>query len=80
MTLSVVSHWAQREQHLRARLAVNVRALRETQGSTVEEIAHEAAIHWRHWQKVEAGEVGVTLRTLAKLSLSLGVDASYLLR
>ncbi len=37
-------------------------------------------MHWRHWQKVEAGEVGVTLRTVAKLAVALDVEASDLFR
>ena len=37
-------------------------------------------MHWRHWQKIEAGEVGITLRTLAKLSVALGVEPFELLR
>jgi hypothetical protein len=34
----------------------------------------------RHWAKVEGGEHGVTLRTLAKLAAALDVEAWELLR
>jgi len=37
-------------------------------------------MHWRHWQKIEAGEVNVTLQTLVRLGESLNVDPSDLLR
>ena len=29
--------------------------LREEAGLALEEAAHEAGIHWRHWQEVEPG-------------------------
>jgi transcriptional regulator with XRE-family HTH domain len=68
-----VSRWVQEERRLRRKLARNVRALRTPRELSLEEVAHEAGMHWRHWQKVEAGEVGITLRTLAKLAVGLGV-------
>ena len=74
-----MSRWALEEKRLRRRLAANVRALRTERGLSVEAAAHEGDLHWRHWQKVEAGEVGVTLRTIAKLALALGAKASDLL-
>jgi transcriptional regulator with XRE-family HTH domain len=75
-----VSRWVQEERRLRRRLATNVRALRTEKGFSVETAAHDGEMHWRHWQKVEAGEVGVTLRTLAKLALALGVEPADLFR
>lgn len=72
--------WVQLEQRLRRRLASHVRRLREERGLTLEEAGDRASMNWRHWQKVEGGEHGVTLRTLAKLSLALGVEAAELLR
>ena len=61
-------------------MAANVRALRTLRGLSIEEAAHEGDLHWRHWQKVEAGEVGATLRTLAKLAVALDVPPADLLR
>lgn len=75
-TLRYVSDWASEEQRLRRRLAANVRALRIAQDRTVEAVAHDAGMHWRHWQKIEAGEVGLTLRS----TVALNVSAAELLR
>lgn len=36
-------------------------------------------IHWRHVQKVEAGEANITLHTLALLAGALGVEPRDLL-
>jgi len=49
-------------------------------GITVEEAAHRGGLHWRHWQKVEAGEVNVTLETLALLADALQASISDLVR
>lgn len=67
------------EHHLRVRVAANVRRLREAGKLTVEEAAHRAGIHWRHWQKVEAGETSATLRTVARISNALEVEPGELL-
>lgn len=72
--------WEKQEKRLRRRLAANVRALRTTRGLTLEAIAHDVAMSWRHWQKVEGGEHGVTLRTLAKIAVALDVEPADLLR
>lgn len=61
-------------------LAARVRAAREEQGLSLEEAADRGSLHARHWQKIEAGEVRVTLRTVAKLAVALDVPASDLLR
>lgn len=47
---------------------------------TVEQAADAAGMHPRHWQKLEAGDVGATLSTLARLAVSFDVDAADLLR
>jgi transcriptional regulator with XRE-family HTH domain len=46
---------------------------------TLEKAAEHGNMNWRHWQKVEAGEVNATLRTLARLANALDVDPSELL-
>lgn len=71
--------WTTADKRLRKELSVTVRKLREGQGLTLEEAAHRAQMHWRHWQKVEAGTVNATLRTLARLSTALGVSPRDLL-
>jgi transcriptional regulator with XRE-family HTH domain len=67
------------ERRFRQRLAANVRQLRTAQGMTVEEAAGRAGMHWRHLQKIEAGEVNATLRTLARLADALGAPGGQLL-
>jgi transcriptional regulator with XRE-family HTH domain len=66
------------ETRLRRALARNVRRLREQGGFTLEEVSYRAGMAWRHWQKVEAGEVNATLRTLARLADALGVTVTEL--
>ncbi len=55
-------------------LARNVRSLREGLKLTMEGASERAGMNWRHWQKVEAGEVNPTLATLVKLAHALNVD------
>jgi plasmid maintenance system antidote protein VapI len=50
------------------------------QALTVEAASELAGMHWRHWQKLEAGEVNATLRTLARLGDALGTSPEELLR
>jgi transcriptional regulator with XRE-family HTH domain len=65
---------------LRRRLGSNVRALRNGALLTLKKASERAEMHWRHWQKIEAGEVNVTLQTLVRLGESLEVDPADLLR
>jgi hypothetical protein len=67
------------EETLRMRLGAKVRALRTKLGLTLKVASARAEIHWRHWQKIEAGEVNVTLQTVVRLGLSLGADPAELL-
>lgn len=41
--------------------------------------AERAGMHWRLWQKIEAGDTNATLQTLVRLAKALGVDAADLL-
>ena len=77
--LAAVPRVTPAEKKLRKLLAKNVRALRESRAWTLEEAAGRTDMHWRHWQKIEAGEVSVTLRTLAKLIEVFGTNAGALL-
>lgn len=56
------------ERELRQRVAKNVRAKRKKLGLAVSQASMQAKIHGRHWQKIEAGEVNLTLSTLLKLA------------
>lgn len=67
------------EKALRRKLASNVRRIREDRGLTLEEAGHRAGMHWRHWQKIEAGEVNATLRTLSRVAVVLGASPAELL-
>lgn len=57
----------------------NARRLREHAGLTLEEASHRAGLHWRHWQKIESGEVNLTLASLARVADALAVEAAQLL-
>lgn len=41
---------------------------------TAKDAAGRALLNLRHWQKVEAGELNITLKTLARLAVALEVD------
>jgi transcriptional regulator with XRE-family HTH domain len=65
---------------MRQRLRVNVRTHRDAASLPVREVAARVKMHLRHWQKIEAGDVNITLMTLARLCVALGVDVKELLR
>ncbi len=67
-------------QEARRRLASQVRRIRVARGLTQEAAADGAGLAVRHFQKIEAEEVNVTLDTLCKLAAALGVDVSELLQ
>ena len=50
--------------NLQKRVGSNLRALRERRGLTQDHLAHLAGLATRHLQKIEAGQVNVTLRTV----------------
>jgi transcriptional regulator with XRE-family HTH domain len=68
------------ETDLRRRLAINVRALRAKAGYTVKRASARAEMHWRHWQKIEAGDTNATIATVVKMADALDVDPKELLR
>ncbi len=68
------------EKELRRWLARNVRDRREKMGLSLHRAAEISDLHWRHWQKVEAGECNATLATLQRLADALSVNAEVLLR
>ncbi len=61
-------------------LARNVRHRRERKGLTLQAAAVRGGMHWRHWQKVESGEVNATIKTLVRLGTALDVDPAALLK
>ena len=64
---------------LRRRLATNVRTLRTAAALTIKQAAGKADVHWRHWQKIEAGENNATLATIIRVAEALNVTAAELL-
>jgi transcriptional regulator with XRE-family HTH domain len=74
-----MSHREPFEAALVQRFRTNVRALRLAAGLTLKKAAERAQMHWRHWQKIETGEIHVTLRTLVRLAQVLRVDVASLL-
>jgi len=68
------------EETLRERLAICVRARRTSLGLTLKVASGRAEMHWRHWQKIEAAEVNVTLQTLVRLGVALNMDPMDLIR
>lgn len=59
-------------------LARNIRGQREALGFTQEDAAHASGLAVRHYQKLEAGELNVTLRTLTKVAKALKCEMSDL--
>ena len=64
---------------LQDQVGANLRRFREARGLTQEQLAHAAGLATRHLQKIEAGQVNVTLRTLGRLGSALEIEASVLL-
>ena len=64
---------------LRTVLGLQVRRLRGEAGLTQEQLAGRARLASRHLQKIEAGEVNLTLATLERLAQALQVNAASLL-
>lgn len=59
-------------------LAWNVMDRRRSERLTIEAAAWKAEIAPRHWSKIEAGEANVTLLTLVKVAVALGVAVADL--
>lgn len=64
---------------IRQRIARNVARLRTDQGLTFEVLAHRSGLHWRHVQKIEAGDSNITILTLSRLADGLSIDVEDLL-
>jgi hypothetical protein len=69
---------AQKSRHLRRRIGHNIRSTRKTARLTLKMASERASIHWRHWQKLEAGVINLSLRTLCQVSSALSVDTATL--
>lgn len=60
--------------------AKNLRALREKQNFSQEELADRAHLHRTYVGSVERGERNVSIRNIEKLAVALGVEPADLLR
>ena len=60
-------------------LRKKIHARREALGLTQEEMAERLHITTRHYQKIEAGALNITLRTLCKVADALHVPPSELI-
>lgn len=67
------------EHRLRRRIATNVRRLREEHKLSAIAAAESVGVHWRLWQKIEAGDTNITLWTLVRVADALDVDPRDLL-
>jgi transcriptional regulator with XRE-family HTH domain len=63
---------------LQRTLAANVRRYRKERQLTQEAAAQAMGMATRHFQKLESGELNVTLRTLAAVAKALGVNIADL--
>ena len=63
----------------RLRLAQAVKRRRVALGLTQEDAAHAIRIATRHYQKLESGEVNVTLRTLVRVAEAFEIEVRDLL-
>lgn len=63
-----------RESALLVRIGRAIRAARERAGRTQEEAASLADIDAKRWQRLEAGAVNPTIRTLVRVARVCGID------
>jgi transcriptional regulator with XRE-family HTH domain len=61
-------------QDARQRIARNLARLRREQALTFEILAERSGLHWRHVQKIEHGDLNITILTLCRLADGLSVD------
>ncbi len=78
-------HWPSREMRNSKRfkaaakaLGLRVRQLRHERGWSLEKAGEAMKMDWRHLQKMEAGELNVTLVSLLRAAVALDVSLSDL--
>jgi len=57
---------------------LRLRALRQDQDLTLEAAAEQMDLDWKHLQKIEAGQLNVTLVTLVRIAKGLETSLSDL--
>ncbi len=65
-------------ERFQAKFGARLRAMREERGLTQEQTAEMIGINWRHLQKIEAGQINVTLFTLHRCARAFGVEVPAL--
>lgn len=65
---------------LSAQIGKRIRVLRETKALSQEALADNSGVHRSHMGQVERGESNVTVLTLYKISLGLGLSLSEMLK
>lgn len=68
------------EKSLRQVVARNVKSERKARGLSVAKVAEFCGLHPRHVQKIEYGELNITIGTLASLSVGLAMTEADLMR
>ncbi len=58
---------------VRREVGERIRRARVAAGLTQEDAADSAGVDWRRWQRLEAGRVNATIRTLVRVSGALGL-------
>lgn len=71
--------WKSEQTRQQRLLAKNVRRLRDENGWSLETAEAASSLGARHWQSIEAADANVTMETLAKLAVALGVSIVDLL-
>lgn len=64
---------------LRKRVSNNIKQLRAKRGFTQEEAAERSNVHYKYYQRVEAGDVNLTLDSIEKIAKAFGVMPKKLL-
>jgi transcriptional regulator with XRE-family HTH domain len=59
-------------------LGRNMKRIRHARRLTQKEAATLAGIHWRHWQKVEAGHINPTLSSISGIAVALDTTIAEL--
>lgn len=59
---------------IQRQLGRRIRDARVSAGLTQEDAAHAARIDAKRWQRLEAGSVNATVRTLARVADAVGTD------
>lgn len=67
------------QENVETRFGRQLRAVREAVGVSQEELAAQAGLHRTYVGLIERGERNVSLRTIEKLAVALGVEMSELM-